>query len=89
MLENSLRARAKYMLGVITARVAKRTAEGAVPSMTPDEARAGNFFLRVYEATIDEYKAQNPAAPKVLQFGDITPEACDEFFANSTRPGLQ
>jgi len=86
MTGNSLRQRAKHFIDGSLVRLAKRTPPGEVPKLSADEWRACSFFLRVYEATIDEYKAQNPIP--VLTVGGATQEDLDRMFAKAQRPGL-
>lgn len=86
MLEDSLRQRAKQFIGATFTKIARRTAPSEVPKLSSEEYRACTFFLRVYEATIDEYAAQTPTP--IINVGEATQEDLDRMFARARRPSL-
>jgi hypothetical protein len=86
MLDDSLRQIAKRALRVIALRLERITPAGELPRLDEQQARAGNFYLRLYLATIDEYAAQAPAP--IVNVGDVTQEDLTRMFAHARRPTL-
>lgn len=86
MLETTLRQRAKSLINKTIRIIRQRAKRNEMLTLTPDENRAAQYCLQVYQATIDEYSAQNPTP--LVNMGEASTDDLQKLFARVKKPTL-